>query len=434
MPDLTKSPHHQIAKFFPPSHSSPSAQTPDPPRTVLRYSHAILLAAAALLTLGVLMVPSAGMTLGSTQYAPPTADAPLTQVLAPLQHALLHRHTMFAAVAVAAMLVASRIDARSMFGFIDADSLARAGHRPRRWTNPLGLVVALSFALVVLTFIPGFGREVNGSARWIRFGGFGFQPSELLKWTAVLTVAWWCARRRGSMHRFWAGLCPALAFTALAAGLVGYADLGTGLLIAAVCVAMLLAGGARWWHLAAFAPAGAALVVAAIVAAPYRVQRLLAFMDPWADPMGTGYHPIASMTAFASGGVFGRGLGNSIQKYHLPEDTTDFVFPILSEELGLAGATLTLGLFLTLLWIGLAVVTQSRDTFSRMLGLGILLTVGLQALINLSVVTVVVPTKGIALPLVSAGGTGWIMTAFMLGLVAALDNAHQLRDRHLAVA
>ena len=395
---------------------------------MLRYAHAILLSAAALLTLGVLMVPSAGMTLGAAAYVPPaTGDASLAQIGGALRHAVLHRHTAFAAAAVAAMLLASRIDARSMFGFVDPGELAAPGRRLRRWTNPLGLVILLAFGLVGLTFLPGFAREVNGSARWIRLGGFSFQPSELLKWTAVLTVAWWCARRRGSMHRFWAGCFPALVFIGVGAGLIVLEDLGTGLLIAAVCVAMLLAGGARWWHLALTAPPALAGVAAAILSEPYRVKRLLAFADPWADAAGSGYHPIASMTAFASGGVFGRGLGNSIQKYHLPEDTTDFVFPILSEELGLAGAALTLGLYLTLLWIGLAVVTQSRDAFSRLLGLGILLTVGLQALINLSVVTVLVPTKGIALPLVSAGGTGWIMTAFMLGLVAALDNAHFIR-------
>ena len=135
------------------------------------------------------------------------------------------------------------------------------------------------------------------------------------------------------------------------------------------------------------------------------------------------------MLAIAQGGLFGGGLGNGIQKFgYLPEDTTDFIFAIICEELGIMGAALIVVLYLVLLWIGLSIVKDCKDTFSRLVGLGVLLTVGLQALINIAVVTVVVPTKGIALPLISAGGTGWIMTAFAIGLVAALDNANRMGE------
>ncbi len=134
------------------------------------------------------------------------------------------------------------------------------------------------------------------------------------------------------------------------------------------------------------------------------------------------------MVAFAQGGVSGSGLGQSVQKYYIPEDTTDFVFPIIAEELGFGGAVLVVGLFLAILWVGLGIAKDTQDTFGRLVALGVLLTVGLQAVINLAVVTVVVPTKGIALPLISAGGTGWIFTAFALGLVASLDNAKAMQD------
>jgi len=132
------------------------------------------------------------------------------------------------------------------------------------------------------------------------------------------------------------------------------------------------------------------------------------------------------MLAFAQGGLQGRGLGQSIQKYYIPEDTTDFIFPIISEELGLPGAALVVFLILAILWVGLGIVKDCKDTFGRLVGLGVLLTFGVQAAFNIAVVTVVVPTKGIALPLVSSGGTGWILCAFSLGLLAALDNANYL--------
>ncbi|MFW6033482.1 MAG: FtsW/RodA/SpoVE family cell cycle protein, partial [Phycisphaeraceae bacterium] len=155
--------------------------------------------------------------------------------------------------------------------------------------------------------------------------------------------------------------------------------------------------------------------------------RLTAFRDPWADPAGAGYHAIQSMVTIAQGGLTGRGVGNGIQKFgYVPEDTTDFIFSIVCEELGLAGAGLVVGLYLVILWVGLGIVRDCRDTFARLVGLGVLLTVGLQVTVNVAVVTVVVPTKGIALPLVSSGGTGWVLTAFALGLLASLDNAREL--------
>jgi cell division protein FtsW len=187
-----------------------------------------------------------------------------------------------------------------------------------------------------------------------------------------------------------------------------------------------LAGGAKLWHLLTFVPPAGAVCVAAIVQSPYRMQRLTTFLHPWRDPQGAGYHPIQSMLAFAEGGVTGSGLGGSVQKFYLPEDTTDFLFPVIAEELGLAGAATIVALFLVILWVGFGVIKDCRDTFSRLLGVGVLLMLGTQAAMNIAVTTVVVPTKGIALPLVSAGGTGWVMTAAAIGLVAALDNANYL--------
>lgn len=387
---------------------------------MVRSAHILMACVVALLGFGVLMTHSAGMRIGGVadpmlwgEGPEPVAGWGIRTALG----SLVGRNVLYAALAAGAMFFASRVNVRQMFVF-------------RGLRNPLFLITLLSLGLSAATLVPGWGKSVNGASRWLQIGpsgmGFSFQPSELVKWVMILTLAWWCARRRGVMHRFAHGLLPPLVLTALACGMIVIEDLGTAMLIGLVAVCMLLAGGARLWQLLLWVPPATAVLVTAIVYSPYRVQRILTFLDPWADPAGAGYHPIQSMLAFAQGGLWGVGLGNSVQKYHLPEDTTDFIFPILAEELGLPGAGTVILLYIAVLWVGLGIVKDCRDVFGRLVGLGVLLTMGLQATVNLAVVTVVAPTKGIALPLISAGGTGWVLTAFALGLVAALDNANYL--------
>ncbi len=359
----------------------------------------------ALLGLGVVFVYSAGVSVGGDSHG-------FTQQMKLL---VLGRHTLYAVIAVGVMILASRVNIRHVLA-------VRGPASPVLW------VVVLSLGLVVLTLVPGMGRTVNGSTRWLYLGprswGVSFQPSEFVKWVMVLALAGWCTRRGGVMGRFWHGLAPALVLVGLACGLVMIEDLGTAVLIGVVAVGVLIAGGASVWQIALPLPVAAATVVAAIAQSPYRLARLTAFMDPWADPMGSGYHPIQSMVAIAHGGLWGRGLGNGLQKMgYLPEDTTDFIFAVICEELGLSGAGLIIGLYLVVIIAGLGVISRCGDRFGRLLGLGVIMTLGLQMLINIAVVTVLIPTKGIALPLVSAGGTGWVLTAGALGLVASLDEA-----------
>ncbi len=367
---------------------------------MLRAGHVLQLTVVAMLGLATIAVHSAGMTIDSSGLG--------------LGSMLHSRHTVYAVLAIGSMWVASRVDTRKVF-------------RSRVLGGPVLWLVCVSLILVAMTLIPGMGRSVNGASRWLRLGpglwGLSFQPSELVKWTLVLAVANWCAKRSGVMKHFGNGLGPCLVLVAVSCGLVMIEDLGTAVLIGLVAVCMLIAGGARWWHLALTIPPAAGAVAIAIAQSPFRLARLTAFLDPWADPMGTGYHPIQSMLAIAQGGVLGRGLGNGIQKFgYLPEDTTDFIFAIICEELGMAGVGLVVGLYLIIVWTALGIARDCRDTFSRLFVLGVLLTVGMQAVINIAVVTVMMPTKGIALPLLSAGGTGWILTAAALGLVAGLDD------------
>ncbi|MEX0775997.1 MAG: putative peptidoglycan glycosyltransferase FtsW [Phycisphaeraceae bacterium] len=352
-----------------------------------------------LLGLAVVMVQSAGMTMGQGDLS--------------LRGLLANRTTLYAAGAVLVMLAASRFDIRTIT-------------RLRGWTNPIWWVLGLSLALVVAAMIPGVGLTINGSHRWLRLGpawlGTTFQPSELVKWAMVAALALWCARRQERMTSFWFGLLPALAMLGLACLLIVKEDLGTAALVGLVAMIMLLAAGVRWWHLGLAVPPAVIAAVLAVASSPYRRARLTTFLDPWADPQGSGYQPIQSMLALAQGGLTGRGLGNGIQKFgYLPVDTSDCIFAVICEELGLAGALVVIGLYLAMLWVGLMIVRDCKDRFAQLFALGVMATVGIQATINIAVVTVVVPTKGIALPLLSAGGTGWIVTALALGLVAGLD-------------
>ncbi|WP_428388785.1 FtsW/RodA/SpoVE family cell cycle protein [Mucisphaera sp.] len=366
---------------------------------MLRNGQILQGAALGLLAIGWVMVHSAGVSLHGSG-----ADAGVGWMSS--------RHTLYALLAALTLFAASRIDVRALY-------------RHHSWRNPLFWVVIASLVMVLLTMVPGLGVRVNGATRWLRLGtesvGVQFQPSELVKWSLVGALAWWGARRASVLPSLTQGLLPPLVLVGLCCGLIALQDLGSAALIGAVALGVLLAAGARVWHVGVFCGMGVAAVATLAVVTPYRFRRLTAFMDPWADSAGAGYHPIESMTAFAHGGPWGMGLGNSVRKYYLPEDTTDFLFPILTEELGLFGAAAVVVLLLVVLWAGWSILRSSTDLFARLFALGVLLTFGMQALMNLAVVTSLMPTKGIALPLLSAGGTGWVMTAFALGLVAGLD-------------
>lgn len=367
----------------------------------MRPGHLVILCALSLLCLGVVMVQSAGLTVGG--------DEPIT-----IAAIALSRPAAYMATALVFMLIASRLPIQQ---FIES----------RRLFLSPALLIPLSLLLCALVYAPCLAREVNGAKRWIGVnlpgvGLFSFQPSEVAKWGAVAFVAWYGVWRAHKMDRFIGGLMLGLAPVALVAGLVLLEDLGTAVLIGFVATLILLAAGARWTHVLSLAPMGGFVFVVGVLAEPYRMRRLAAFIDPFADPAGSGYHAIQSMTAVANGAGFGRGLGFGLQKFgYLPEDQTDFIFAIIAEELGIVGATIVIALYLGLLWSGWSIVRNDRSRAMQLLGLGVLATVGFQAMINLAAVTGLGPTKGIALPLISSGGTGWVLTASSLGILVGMD-------------
>jgi cell division protein FtsW len=314
---------------------------------------------------------------------------------------------VYVVLAAAAFLIAGRLNyatlARKELGVLSAP--------------PVWLLAAAAFACVVV-LVPGVGREVNGARRWLPLGITQVQPSELAKWALVLFLAWWLARRPVDLRKFWLGFLPTVIPVGVICLLVVLQDFGTAALIGLCAVTMLLAGRVKLWHLAVTIPPALAAAGWFVMSEEYRWRRMTAFLDPYASPQGEGYHMIQSLLSFSSGGLFGRGLGNGVQKLgYLPEDTTDFIFAVICEELGLFGAALTVALYLGILFVAWQIVKQPRDGFGRLLAFGIASMIGPQATINMAVATVSVPTKGLSLPLVSAGGSGLVITCGALGLL-----------------
>ncbi len=364
---------------------------------MLKAGDVILLCVLSLLCIGVLMVNSASLSVG--------AEEGVT-----FQSIALGRSTQFAALAIALLALTTRLPIRA-------------------WaTTPwvvrfMPLLVVVSLGAMALVYTPAIAREVNGSRRWIGVPGTGLtmQPSEIAKWAMPLFLAWYCSRHASQIRRFWSGLVPALLILGIVCAVVTHQDLGTGALIFGVGCLVLLAGGARLWHFIALAPLPLAGLVLAIIIEPYRVRRLTTFVNPYADPDGDGYHMIQSLVAVANGEGFGRGIGFGLQKFgYLPEDRTDFLFAVLCEELGIAGVLLVLTLYAGIMIAGLRIVLREQHVLLKLACLGFLATLGFQACINLTVVVGLAPTKGIALPLLSSGGTGWILTAGAMGLLISI--------------
>ncbi|MDG2201662.1 MAG: FtsW/RodA/SpoVE family cell cycle protein [Phycisphaerales bacterium] len=363
---------------------------------MLRPGQALMLILASLLAIGVVAVHSAGVDLGS----------PRSYEFLEL---LTARTTMLALLAGFVAWAASRLPIQSLADQVTGRRVA-------------AIMLVLSIALLALVHVPGIGREVNGARRWLTIGPIGFQPSEVAKWSLVIIIAWYASTNAMVLHRFRRGFLPGMGLAVLLVLPVVTEDLGTAVLMLIVALSLLVATGCRLLHAATLLPFAAMGFVAAVLVSPYRVDRLRAFLDPYSDPQGIGYHILQSMSAISGGGLAGRGLGNSVQKFgYLPEDTTDFIFAIICEELGVAGVLVIVTLLIAMLVVGRRIARDARCIHQKVLVLGIMLTFGLQALMNLLVVTGLAPTKGIALPLLSWGGTGWLATSACLGLVWAVD-------------
>jgi cell division protein FtsW len=246
-----------------------------------------------------------------------------------------------------------------------------------------------------------------------------FQPVELAKFSLLLYLASFLTRRQEMLASFSQGLLPLLLVAGGMAGLTMLQpDMGNAMVLVILTLVLAYLGGARVYHMGLIAAAALPVAAAAILTKPYRLRRIVAFMNPWDDPQGSGFQIIQSFLALGSGGWLGRGLGESKQKlFYLPEAHTDFIFAIVGEELGLAGAVVVVALFVLLVWRGLRVGLRAPDAFGSYLALGLTIMLATQTLVNLGVVTGALPTKGLPLPFISSGGSALLMALFSTGVL-----------------
>ena len=280
-------------------------------------------------------------------------------------------------------------------------------------------VLLLTTGLLVLVFVPGVGRKVNSAYRWLKVGGFTLQPSEPAKYAVILFVAAYLARWRRHITCLFQGILLPLAVVMIPTGLiVAEPDLGTPVVILATVFVMFYVAGARLVHLLSLVGGAVPILVLLVVKYPYRFARLLVFLDPDKDPLRTGFQIRQSLIAIGSGKLNGVGLGRSVQKMHyLPEAHTDFVFAIVGEELGFVGCASLAALFLILFYLMYRMTEQVENMFGHLVATGILTLLSLQTIVNMAVVTGCLPTKGIALPFISYGGSGMVMTIGACGLL-----------------
>ena len=362
--------------------------------TVDRY---LLAAILALLAIGLISLASASQVLSYQRFGNN-------------YYYFLHQLFYGAVPGLIAMYVFSRIDYH-------------------RWQKLAPLFLLVGLGLLVAVLLPGVGFKVGNSRRWVNFGVFLFQPVEFMKLAIILYLASWYDKRQHHIHNFYSGYLPSLVIVGLTAGLVVLQpDIGSMLVVASIAAVMFFIGGVRLRYIAA--TAGAALIGMWVLvkAAPYRAQRFLAFLDPSVDARGISYQINQALLAIGSGGLWGEGYGQSLQKQSfLPESIGDSIFAVMSEELGFVRITAILLLFAFFAIRGFKIARQAPDIFGRMVAGGIVAWLLVQALINIGGITGIIPLTGIPLSLVSYGSTSLLISLASLGILLNISRFH---DQH----
>lgn len=287
--------------------------------------------------------------------------------------------------------------------------------RLKQWSK---IIMLICFFMLIIVLTP-LGVERNGSQAWLGIGSFGIQPSEAAKLGLIIFYAWYLERHQDRIHEFRTGLLPPLAILLAAVGLIMLEpDLGQSTVLAGTTLIVIFAAGARIKHLLGLASLAIPAFVSLVLVAPYRMERIFAFLDPWKYELDAGYQIIQSLYALGPGGLMGLGLGRSRQKFlYLPEPQTDFVFCILAEELGFIGGATVLILFLVLLWRGVRTAVTAKDAFGSLLAIGITGMIAVQVIINIGVVTGSMPVTGITLPFISYGGSSLLLILTGVGIL-----------------
>lgn len=319
------------------------------------------------------------------------------------QFGYFYKQILFVGIGIAVMLGLGRLDYHLL---------------NRRWVVIALLAVTVGLLVAVLFFPP-----INGARRWIRLGTFSVQPSEVTKLVLPLFLAWFLTLREKKVGDLLAGVLPSTAvFGVLAALVMLEKDLGTTMVLCAVFATVYFAAGARLMHVASLVLAMFAAGVAALLLAPWRVARLMAFMDPFKYSEGEGYQVVQSLFAIGSGGIYGEGFAKGQAKlFYLPYPYSDFIFSVVGEELGLIGTLAVLVLFGVLLWRGTRAALNAPDRFGMLLGIGVITGLIVQALFNISVVISIVPAKGIPLPFISYGGSSVLVSLAAVGILLSIS-------------
>jgi cell division protein FtsW len=281
------------------------------------------------------------------------------------------------------------------------------------------IILAICFSLLILVLIPGIGTVRNGSRSWFGIGPFGIQPSEFAKLGLIIFVSKYLNNNENSMKKIKKGVLPILGLTLLMFGIIMLQpDFGTGTILVMSIIGIMFVGGVNFKFFYKIALVGISGITALILIAPYRLARILSFLDPWSDPLGSGFQIIQSLYSIGPGGLFGLGIGNSIQKhFYLPEPQTDFIFSIISEELGFMGVLIIASLFLIIIVTGFNISKKCNNLFGKYLAFGITFQMAFQALLNLMVVVGLIPVTGVTLPFLSYGGSSLLITLCSIGII-----------------
>jgi cell division protein FtsW len=349
---------------------------------------------AILLGFGLVMILSASSVSSYTQYGS--------------SFMFFQRQVIWAIIGVAAMFVASRIDYH-------------------RWRGLGWIVLLATIGALVLVLHPSFGTRVGGSSRWLGFGSFRIQPSEIAKLALLLVAADVVVRKNGRMTTLREVILPLGVLVAIVAGLIMLQpDLGTTLIVAAIVFVVIFVGGVPLPLIAGLGVVGLLGAGGMALAEGYRRARIFAFLNPFADPLNSGYQAVQSLIALGSGGFFGVGLGASRQKWlYVPNAHTDFIFAILGEELGLIGTMMVIGLFVGFAYIGVRTARRAPDAFGRLVAIGVTTWIVGQAIVNMGAVTGLLPITGVPLPLVSFGGSALVVSLIGIGILANIARQEQ---------
>lgn len=307
---------------------------------------------------------------------------------------------IFLIVSIIIMLVVSKIDYEIYY-------------------NKANQIIIGCLILLILVLIPGIGSIRNGSRSWFGIGSLGIQPSEFAKLGLIIFTSKYLSNSSNEIKNFKKGVFPILGITLLFFGLIMLQpDLGTGTILVISIISLLFIAGVNMKFFILGGLLGIVGIVILIIIAPYRMDRITSFIDPWKDPLGTGFQIIQSLYAIGPGGLLGNGYLNSIQKhFYLPEPQTDFIFSIISEEFGVAGAFIVVGLFSIILIRGIKISTHTKDTFSKYLSFGMLFQMMFQTLMNLMVVIGMIPVTGVTLPFLSYGGSSLLISMLSIGIL-----------------